>query len=123
MADRQLCGRDNRRISRAIPVYRRRCGERGKEARCDERDRPIRTRELATVDLPSAAALKMRLNIRGHKDNESRRFFITDSAEHGHALRLLVRHKVHDGRLPHNRIARISSRVTIILPLEDYQQF
>jgi hypothetical protein len=42
-------------------------------------------------------------------DNGSRRFFITDSAEHGHALRLLVRHKVHDGRLPHNRIARISS--------------
>ncbi len=43
-------------------------------------------------------------------NDESRRFFITGSAaEHGHALRLLVRHKVHDGRLPHNRIGRISS--------------
>jgi hypothetical protein len=43
-------------------------------------------------------------------DDESLRFFITDSApEHDHGLRLLVRHKVHDGRLPHQRIARISS--------------
>ena len=34
----------------------------------------------------------------------------TDSAaEDGHALSLLIRHKVHDGRLPHNRIAKISS--------------
>ena len=43
-------------------------------------------------------------------NDESRRFFVTDSAaEDGHALRLLIRHKVHDGRLPHNRIAKISS--------------
>ena len=43
-------------------------------------------------------------------DDESRRFFITGPAsQHDHALRLLVRHKVHDGRLPHNRIATISS--------------
>ena len=42
--------------------------------------------------------------------HESRRFFIIDSAaEYGHAPRLLVRHKVHDGRSPHNRIARITS--------------
>jgi len=54
------------------------------------------------VDLASAAAVKM--------DDESRRFFMTDpSAEHDHALRLLIRHKVHDGRLPHNRIGTIST--------------
>ena len=42
-------------------------------------------------------------------NHESRRTFITVSAaEHGHTLRLLVRHKVHDGRLPHDRIVRIS---------------
>lgn len=43
-------------------------------------------------------------------DDESRRFFIAGpAADHDHALRLLVRHKLHDGRLPHNRIAGISS--------------
>jgi hypothetical protein len=43
-------------------------------------------------------------------DNESRRFFITDAGpEYDHGLRLLIWHKVHDGRLPHDRIGRISN--------------
>src|ERR1700752_3998878 len=56
MANRQLCGRDDRRISRAIPIHQRRGGTRRKEARRDERGRSIRARELATVDPLSAAA-------------------------------------------------------------------
>ena len=43
-------------------------------------------------------------------DHEARRSFVSDAvAERGHALHLLVRHKIQDGRLPHNRIAKISS--------------
>jgi hypothetical protein len=43
-------------------------------------------------------------------DDESRRFFMTESfSDHDHVLRLLVRHKVQDGRLPHNRLGGISS--------------